>query len=142
MKEFTAHTSIRATPEIVWSILTQASDYYRWNPEIPRIEGRIALGEKIKAYVNLGKGVTRAVGVSVTELQPLRRMVWTGGLPFGLFTGRRIFILAPRQDGIVEFILHVEFRGPLSNLIARSLGDRQPDIDALAAGLKAQAEGL
>jgi hypothetical protein len=80
------------------------------------------------------------VSVSVTALEPARRMVWTGGLPPGPFTGRRTFTLPPRHGGTVEFAMHLHFSGLLSGPIAKSLGDRQPDIDALAAGLKAWAE--
>jgi hypothetical protein len=140
MKEFTTTADIRATPEAVWAILTDGPGYARWNPEINRVEGRIALGEKIKAHVVLHGGVVRPVSVRVTALEPLRRMVWTGGLPLGLFTGRRTFSLTPRDGGMVEFTMHLHFNGPLSPLIAKSLGDRQPDIDALAAGLKTWAE--
>ncbi len=100
MKEFTTTTSIKATPESVWAILTDAPGYTHWNPEITRIGGRIALGEKIRAHVNLGGGVIRPVTVRVTALELMRRMVWTGGLPLGLFTGRRTFSLKPR-DGYV-----------------------------------------
>ena len=121
--------------------------YARRNPEINRVEGRIALGEKIKAHVDLHGGKVQPVSVRVTALEPLRRMVWTGGLPLGLFTGRRTFSRArrgsptpPRDGGLVEFTMHLHFSGPLSGLIAKSLGDRQPDIDALAAGLKTCAE--
>jgi hypothetical protein len=145
MRGFSTSTSIRATPERVWDILTDASGYGRWNPEIAHIDGRIELGRKIKAHVNLGNGVIRPVGVRVTALRatPEWRMEWTGGLPLGLFTGRRIFTLAPREGGVVEFSLQLRFSGPMAGPIVRSLGDRQPDIDGLAAGLKkaAEAEG-
>jgi hypothetical protein len=69
----------------------------------------------------------------------MRRMVWKGGLPLGLFTGLRTFNLTQRQGG-VEFTMQVRFSGLLSSPIARTLGDRQPDIDALAAGLKKWTE--
>jgi hypothetical protein len=140
MKEHTATVSIRATPEEVWAILTDGPGYANWNPEINRVEGRIALGEKIKAHVVLHGGKVQPVTVRVTELEPMRRMVWKGGLPLGLFTGLRTFTIAPRDAGIVEFTMHVHFSGLLSGPIAKSLGDRQPDIDALAAALKAWAE--
>jgi hypothetical protein len=140
MKEYTTTATIRATPEAVWAILTDGPGYARWNPEINRVEGRIALGEKIKAHVVLHGGKVQPVSVRVTALEPMRRMVWTGGLPLGLFTGRRTFSLTPRDGGIVEFTMHLHFSGPLSGLIAKSLGDRQSDIDALAAGLKTCAE--
>ena len=104
------------------------------------MEGQIALGKNIKAYLLLHGGVIRQVPVRVTVLEPPLRMVWTAGLPFGLFTGRRTFSITPCADGVCEFTMHLDFRGPLSPLIAGSLGNRQPDIEALAAGLKKWAE--
>jgi uncharacterized protein YndB with AHSA1/START domain len=79
IQEFTTTARIRATPEVVWAILTDGPGYARWNPEINRVEGRIALGEKIKAHVVLHGSVVRPVSVRVTALEPPRRMVWTGG---------------------------------------------------------------
>jgi hypothetical protein len=140
MKELFTTVAIRATPETVWAILIDGPGYARWNPEINRVDGRFSLGEKIKAYVVLHGGVVRQVSVRVTELTAPTRMVWTGGLPLGLFTGRRIFSIVPRDGGIVDFSMHLSFSGLLSPLIVKSLGDRQPDIDALAAGLKKWAE--
>jgi hypothetical protein len=96
--------------------------------------------EKIEAHVVLHGGKVQPVSVRVTAWDPMRQMVWTGGLPLGLFTGRRTFRLTPRAGGTVEFSMHLHFSGPLSPLIAKSLGDRQPDIDAFAAGLKRRAE--
>jgi uncharacterized protein YndB with AHSA1/START domain len=140
MKEFSVTVSIRSTPERVWTLLTDATSYPSWNPEITRVEGRIALGEKLRAHVSMHGGRLQPVSVQVTEFERPRRMVWTGGMPLGLFTGRRTFTVAPGAEGAVEFTLSVCFSGPMSGLIAKSLGDRQPDIDALAAGLKARAE--
>jgi hypothetical protein len=139
MREYTATVDIRATPEAVWAILTDGPGYANWNPEINRVDGRIVLGEKITAHVVLHGGKVQPVTVRVTTLEPMRRMVWKGGLPLGLFTGLRTFSLTQQQGG-VGFTMQVHFSGLLSSLIARSLGDRQPDIDALAAGLKKWAE--
>lgn len=141
MKEFVTKASIRAAPQTVWAALIDGSEYARWNPEITRVEGRIALGETLKAHVILHGGGVRAVKVRVTEFEPVRRMVWTGGMPLGLFKGQRTFTLLSRDGGLVEFTMYVRFSGPMSPLIAKSLGDRQPDIDALASGLKAWVEG-
>jgi hypothetical protein len=140
VKELATATSILATPETVWAVLINASGYAHWNPEICRVDGQIALGRKIKAHVVLHGGKVQPVTLRVTELEPMRRMVWTGGLPLGLFTGRRTFSLLPHDGGAVEFTMYLNFSGLLSGPIARSLGDRQPDIDAFAAGLKKWAE--
>ncbi len=140
MTEYTSTASIRAAPEAIWAILTDGPGYANWNPEITRVDGKIGPSEKITAHVVLHGGKVQPVSVRVSACEPVRRMVWTGGLPLRLFTGQRTFSLARRENGIVEFTMHVQFSGLLSPLIARSLGDRQPDIDGLTAGLKKWAE--
>ena len=66
-------------------------------------------------------------------------MVWTGGLPFGLFKGVRTFTMVPKGDS-VEFAMREVFSGPLARLIESSLPDMQPAFDEFAAALKARAE--
>ena len=92
------------------------------------------------AHVVLHGGKLQPVTVRVIEWEPLQRMVWKGGLPFGLFTGLRTFTIKPQGGGMVEFVMGLRFTGLLSGPIAKSLGDRQPDIDAFAAGLKKWAD--
>jgi hypothetical protein len=68
-------------------------------------------------------------------------MQWTGGLPLGLFTGRRTLTLTPLTGGTsTEFRMHLHMSGPLSGPIVKSLGDRQPEIDSFSAALKSRAE--
>jgi uncharacterized protein YndB with AHSA1/START domain len=139
MKEYTTTSVIDASPEAVWAILTNEIGYQEWNPEIVAIAGRIALGGRITARVRLGDGGLRSVTMQVTALEPPSRMEWTGGLPFGLFTGRRTFTVTPSVRG-TEFRLHLRMSGPLSSLIVKSVGDLQPEVDSFAAALKVRAE--
>jgi uncharacterized protein YndB with AHSA1/START domain len=139
MQEYVATAVIDASPNAVWDILVDADGYRRWNPEITAIYGAIDLGEKITAHVHIGAGVIRKVGMRVTGFAPPSRMEWTGGLPFGLFVGRRTFTVTPRGNG-TEFRLHLEMSGPLSGPIGKSVGDRQPEVDSFAAALKKRAE--
>lgn len=137
MKSFAVSTVIRATPEAVWSILTEGADWTDWNPTIEKVEGAIASGGRLKVYTKLSPG--QAFPVKVTEFAPPRRMVWTGGMPLGLFKGVRTYTLAPTSDG-VEFAMREEFSGPLAGLIGRSIPDMQPAFDQFAGALKARAE--
>ncbi len=75
----------------------------------------------------------------VSEFAPAQRMVWTGGMPFGLFTGTRRFDLTPDQGG-TRFEMSETFSGPLSGLIGRSIPDLNPSFERFAAGLKKLAE--
>ncbi len=67
-------------------------------------------------------------------------MVWTGGMPLGLFTGDRTYSLTPISDGEVEFTMREEYSGLLAPLISRSIPDLQPSFETFAADLKRQAE--
>jgi len=45
MKSYFVRASIRATPERFWSLLTDATEYTRWNNTVEKVDGKIALGE-------------------------------------------------------------------------------------------------
>ncbi len=137
MKEFTATGTINAKPETIWAILMDASKYPEWDPSAERIEGRIAPGETIKAFTKLSPG--RAFPARVSEFEPNRKMVWTGGMPFGLFKGVRTFTLTPK-DGAIEFTIREVFSGPLLGLFARSLPDMTVPFQQFVAGLTEKAE--
>lgn len=139
MKEYVSTATIDASPERVWAILTDGEAYREWNPEIIAVDGRFAVGARITAHVRLGDGAVRKVPQRVTALEPPKRMEWLGGLPFGLFVGRRTFTLTPGTNG-VEFRMHLQMSGPLSSLILKSVGDRQPEIDRFSEALKRRAE--
>jgi hypothetical protein len=139
MKTFQSSILIRASSDAVWLILTDASKYTAWNSTVDKVEGRIAPGGKVTIHAKLNPG--RAFPLKVTEFTPGERMVWTGGMPLGLFKGERTFTLAERGKGTVEFRMSEVFNGLLSPLIERSIPDLQPAFDQFAADLKKRAEG-
>src|SRR5215831_18056934 len=124
MHEFVSQATVRASPDRVWEVLTHAAGYAEWNPEIVGVEGRMALGERIRARVRIGGGAIRDVSLRVTGFDAPSRMEWTGGLPLGLFTGRRIFTLTPHA-GMVEFRMLVQMSGPLAGVMVKATGHRQ-----------------
>jgi hypothetical protein len=139
MKEYRATTTIKAVPEKIWAILTDAAKYPEWDPVAERIDGRIALGEKVTAYTKLSPG--RGFPATVTEFEPGRKMTWSGGMPFGLFKGVRTFTLVPKGDGNVEFTLQETFSGPMLALIGGTIPDMTEPFKGFVAGLKKRAEG-
>jgi hypothetical protein len=146
MKRFAAAITIRARPEAIWALLTDAPGYPQWNSTVERIDGHIAAGGKITVHArSAAKGATkgasgRAFPLRITEFVPGRRMTWAGGMPLGLFTGIRTFVLTPTASGDVAFAMDETYRGPLAPLIARSIPDLQPAFDTFAADLKRRAE--
>jgi hypothetical protein len=138
MKAYSASTNIKASPETIWDILTDAEHYPEWDPQAIRIEGTIAEGETVTAYTRLSPD--RAFPAKVTEFVPGRRMTWASGMPLGLFKGERTFVLTSQEDGSVDFALSEEFSGLLLPLFARSLPDMTEPFEGFVAGLKARAE--
>ena len=138
MKVYSAATTIDASPETIWEILTAAEGYPTWDPGMVRLEGQIALGEKITAYTKVSPN--RAFPVKVTEFVPNQKMTWLGGLPLGLFKGERTFTLTPQGNGATEITVREEFSGLLLPLFGRSIPDLTPTFEQFVAGLKSEAE--
>jgi hypothetical protein len=138
MKYFTATTNIKASPDAIWKILTDAPNYPAWDPGVLRIEGTIAPGQKVTAYTKANPN--RAFPAKVTEFVPGQKMTWVGGMPLGLFKGVRTFTLKPKGDGSTDFTLREDYGGPLLPLFAGSIPDLTPTFENFVAGLKARAE--
>jgi hypothetical protein len=139
VRAFEATTTIAASPEAIWAVLTDGPGYTTWDSGVVRVDGRIAPGEAITVVSAVNSG--RSFPVKVTEFVPGQRMVWTGGMPLGLFTGVRTFALAPEGDGVTRFTMREAYGGLLAPLIGRSIPDLGPSFRQFVDGLKARAEG-
>jgi hypothetical protein len=137
MKSFESSAGIKATPDRVWSLLTDGASYPDWDSGVVRIEGTIAPGERIKVVSEVNP--KRAFPVKVTKFEPGREMEWTGGMPLGLFKGVRTFTLTP-EDGGTRVHVREEYTGPMLPIIWRTIPDMQPSFDQFTAGLRARAE--
>lgn len=137
MKRFEVRCTIAASPARVWAHLTDAQALVAGGLGIERIEGTIAPGAAVKVWSAASPG--RAFALRVTEFAPPRRMVWSGGMPLGLFTGVRQFTLTPEGAG-TEFHMREDFSGLLSPLIAGSIPDLQPSFEQFADGLRRLSE--
>lgn len=131
-------TAIAAPPERVWQLLTDADWWNRADNGVADVTGAIAQGHKVKLVSEVDP--KRSFKLTVDELSAPTRMVWTGGMPLGLFTGRRTFEVAGAGAGCT-FSMTEDFTGPLSPLIIKSMPDLQGSFDQFAAALKADSEG-
>lgn len=137
MLEYQATTTIDAPAAKVWAVLLDTAKWPQWDPSCEKIEGQVALGNKIKAFTKLSPG--RAFPVKVTELVPSEKMTWSGGMPLGLFKGERTFVLR-EQGGRTEFTLREVFSGPMLRLIGKSIPNMTEPFEQFAAGLKGRVE--
>ncbi|HEU4895170.1 MAG TPA: SRPBCC domain-containing protein [Acidimicrobiia bacterium] len=135
---FSVTRDIEAPPQVVWELLTRASAYPEWNPAVLGIEGEIAEGEtiRLKSVVD----PDRRFKLKVSDVAAPRHMVWSDGMPLGLFRGARSFDVEPRDDGASQFRMEEVYTGLMAPLITRSIPDMTESFEMFADGLKSAAE--
>ena len=138
VKYFEAKSTIKASPKRVWQVLTDGERFPQWDSGIERFEGKIAPGATVRLYVKVNPG--RAFPLKVTQFKPESRMVFSGGMPLGLFKGVRTYTLEPDGAGGTRFHMREEYTGPLLAMIWGSIPDLGPSFQQFADGLKNQAE--
>ena len=139
MRSYEASTRIQASPDQVWGRLVDVSGWRDWNSGVDRVEGRVALGEKITIYATMIRN--RPFTVTVTELRPGEAMRWRGGLPYGLAVIERTYHLDGQDDGSTVVTVREDHTGPLAGVLDRSTPDLNPSFRQFVEGLKALAEG-
>ena len=136
MLAFEAKITIKASADEVWKVLTDVQNFPNWEPNINKVDGHVALGEKVTVHTKLSE---QAFPVTVSELVENKKMVWSSGMPLGLFKGARTFTLTP-VDGGIRVKTREEFSGLLLPLFKGQIGDLQPSFDTFAEALKTRAE--
>jgi len=127
---------IGASSATIWSILTDAAGYGRWNSTVERLEGVVREGETLKIHV---PGTARVFTPKVTGVVVGERMTWADGIA-GVFKGVRQFELTPRPDGSTDFAMSERFSGAMLPLVGRLLPDFKPIFEAYAGDLREEAE--
>lgn len=138
MKSFQTSIVIQAPAAKVWGLLSNVSDWATWNTTVDKVEGKVVLGGKVTVYAKASPG--RAFPLKVVECVAPVRMVWQGGMPLGLFTGKRTYTLTATSPSQVKFEMVEQFSGLMAPLITLSIPDLQPSFDEFARCLKKAAE--
>jgi hypothetical protein len=130
--------NILANAEIVWSLLTDAKGFSRWNSTVTGIDGEIREGERLRLHV---PGTSRTFTPKVLGVVPERVMTWSDGIA-GIFKGDRTFVLRPRNDTSTDFVMEEHFSGVMFALTKRMLPDFRPIFETYAGDLKREAERI
>ena len=138
MLAFEASSAIAASPEKVWGVLVQASDWPSWDSGVASVDGTIAPGKKLKIQSRVSPG--RTFPVKVTKFASPGDLEFTGGMPFGLFKGVRTYTLEADKSGGTLFTMREEYTGPLAASIGKSIPDLNPSFQQFASGLKSRVE--
>lgn len=142
MKVISTEIVINAEVHNVWQILTEFSEYDKWNPFVREIEGTPKVGSKLKIHLHTSKGKNRTYHPHVTKVEPDKELRWYGKsiLP-GIFNGERIFVLESMSKDQTKFIHKEVFTGILVDLIGNRLDkDMLDSFTEMNEAMKKRAE--
>ena len=128
--------NIKAKPESIWNLLTNAKNFPNWNSNVTSIEGQIRDGERLRMHV---PGTSRTFTPKVSGVVPNRHMIWADGFS-PVFKGVRTFELKPCDDDSTDFAMQENFSGLLLPFFKGSMPDFKPVFEAWANDLKYEAE--
>ena len=134
-RTFSAERVIPAEPLAIWSVLTDRAALVAGGFGLLQLEGDLGPGGKLRLVSDVAPD--RVFRLTVVEWAPPRRMVWQGGMPMGLFTGRREFTLDTGNGG-TRVRISESFNGVLAGAIVRAMPDLQPSFDQFADALAAR----
>lgn len=137
-KTFSRETLVSATidadPATVWALLTNASDFPRWNSTVTSVEGEIREGGAIELKSILDE--KRTFKLKIKEFVPPKRLVWGDAM------GSRVYILERDKDGNTLFSMSEKIGGPIFPLFAGSIPSFDESFERFTADLKKEAETI
>jgi hypothetical protein len=125
---------IQADKSIIWALLTNASDYSRWNSTVISIDGTIAKGGKIQLKSTLDP--KRIFKLSVKEFEADNKLVWGDAM------GKRIYALKSIGNGLTNFSMNEKIGGPVFPLFAKMIPPFDKPFEQFASDLKKEAEAI
>ena len=141
-KEIKTEILINATPEKVWSILTNFDNYPNWNPFIKSIKGEVKVGNIITARIEPPEVKEMTFKPKILTFETNKELKWLGHLLFaGLFDGEHKFELIDNGNGTTIFIQSERFKGILVPLFKKQLDNNtKKGFEEMNSKLKELAE--
>jgi hypothetical protein len=133
-RETAISIDIQADKSIIWALLTNASDYQRWNSTVISINGSITKGGKIQLKSTLDP--KRVFKLSVTEFEADSQLVWGDSM------GKRVYTLKYIGNGQTNFSMIEKIGGPIFPLFAKMIPPFDKTFEQFASDLKNEAEEM
>ena len=112
MKDLTTEIEINSSPQAVWDILTDFSNYPQWNPILRKIVGDLSIGNKLEIHLTTVGGKSRIYHPKITKIVPNQELRWTGKFLISqIFSGERIFLIEQVSHDKINFINKEIFSG-------------------------------
>lgn len=142
MRSIRTEIQINAPPEKIWHVLTDFSNYTKWNPFIQQIEGDAILGAKLKVHLHTSGGKNRIYKPTITKIEPNRELRWYGkSFVPGIFNGEHIFTMEPLDNHSTHFV-HTEVFTGLGVALTSSNMEKEirRSLEEMNSALKAKVE--
>jgi hypothetical protein len=133
-RETAVSIDIQADKKIIWALLTNASNYPRWNSTVLSLKGIIAQGGRVELRSSLDPD--RVFKLSVKEFEANNKLVWGGSM------GKRTYILHSIGNGSTNFSMHEIIGGPIFPLFAKMIPPFDRSFEQFASDLKKEAEKI
>ncbi len=115
---------INAPIKEVWDAFIDFSSYPNWNPFIKSLKGKPEVGEQLVAELSLPGKKPIIFKPTVLKAIPNQEFRWLGKLFVkGLFDGEHYFKLEKLGDNQTRFIQGENFRGLLSSVLFKMIGE-------------------
>ena len=140
--DVTASTEIHASPERVWSVLTDLQHFAAWNPFIRQASGDAHVGGTVHVRVRPSFGLPLAFDATVLDRCENHELHWKGHvLAPWLASGEHVFSIEKLDADRVRFVQWESFSGVLPRLARRLLArEAKRGFDAMNAALRERAE--
>jgi hypothetical protein len=131
-------TTIDASPDEVWAVLTDFDAYDEWNPTLTGMTGDLREGATL-SFSNDGMDFAP----TVRRVDAPRLLRWEGHVGVvGIFDGEHSFTLEQQDDGSTLFTQSELFRGVAVLFMTDMLrDDTAPSFHAMNAALRERVEG-
>lgn len=112
--------TIQATPEAIWSILTDFEKYPDWHPYLIKVEGDTVIGTMLHATYTKADGSTDQFKARMLTCNYAKKLSWGGGIGF-LFSAEHYFIIEPIDAQTVLFKQGEYWRGLFGGMYGRKV---------------------
>lgn len=135
MRFFDAAVDLPGPPSAVWGVLVDGAAWPSWGSGVTEFDGEIRLGARVRMRTAIAP--TRSFSVRVDALDEAHLIEFVGGMPLGLFRGRRIYRLDATTAASTTCLLREEYSGRLVRLIWPRMPDLTASFEQFVNGLKA-----
>ena len=142
MREIRTEIEINASPERVWAILTDFSNFHQWNPFILTVDGKPTVGTRLRIHIRTSHGKNRIYSPTITKVDLNHELCWSGNsLIPGVFNGQRIFTIEILGTNHVLFVHKEIFTGILVLFAGRRMEkDIRQSFEKMNSALKNRVE--